>query len=321
MSPAATEPPKISLKRIAHINYTHADHEAAHKFLLDFGFTVAEEKEDRTYYKGYGKEPFVYCSLKGSESKFSGAGFVVDSLEDLERASETLPGASKIEDLDAPGGGKRVTFYEPIDNCPWHLIYGQSEKGVDDSLPELDYNYPTHKNRPVNHTQRFKHGPAPIHKLGHFGLCTTNYKKAYEFYTKHFNLKSTDLVYDGDTNEDITTFMHLDRGKEQVDHHCFFFFEGPKFHVHHSSYEVHDFDIQGLGHQWLREKGYDLVWGIGRHVLGSQIFDYWWDPSKFMMEHYVDGDLVDDTTPTSRTKAGPGNLHIWGPELPPTFLM
>ena len=45
--------------------------------------------------------------------------------------------------------------------------------------------------------------------------------------------------------------------------------------MHHSSFEVHDFDIQSLGHQWLRDKGYDLVWGVGRHVLGSQIFDYW----------------------------------------------
>ncbi len=61
---------------------------------------------------------------------------------------------------------------------------------------------------------------------------------------------------------------------------------GPKFHVHHSSFEVHDFDIQSLGHQWLRDKGYDLVWGVGRHVLGSQIFDYWWDRSGFVLEHY-----------------------------------
>lgn len=50
---------------------------------------------------------------------------------------------------------------------------------------------------------------------------------------------------------------------------------GPKFHVHHSSFEVHDFDAQALGHQWLKKEGYELAWGVGRHVLGSQIFDYW----------------------------------------------
>src|ERR1700712_3300930 len=56
-------------------------------------------------------------------------------------------------------------------------------------------------------------------------------------------------------------------------------FIGPKFHVHHSSFEVHDFDIQALGHQWLQRKNYDLVWGVGRHVLGSQIFDYLYEQS------------------------------------------
>jgi len=30
------------------------------------------------------------------------------------------------------------------------------------------------------------------------------------------------------------------------------------------------------------------------------------------MEHYVDGDLVDDTYPTNRQKASPDNLHVWG---------
>ena len=74
----------------------------------------------------------------------------------------------------------------------------------------------------------------------------------------------------------MTAFMHLDRGAELVDHHCFFFYAGPRHHVHHSSYEVFDFDTQVLGHDWLAKKGYENCWGVGRHVLGSQIFDYWY---------------------------------------------
>lgn len=34
----------------------------------------------------------------------------------------------------------------------------------------------------------------------------------------------------------------------------------------------------------------------------------------------VDGDLVDETTPISRSEAGPDSLHVWGPPLPETFL-
>lgn len=70
-------------------------------------------------------------------------------------------------------------------------------------------------------------------------------------------------------------FYRLGRGKEEVDHHCFFFFGGPKYHVHHTSYETYDFDTQVLGHDWLRQKGYKSCWGVGRHIMGSQIFDYW----------------------------------------------
>lgn len=42
-------------------------------------------------------------------------------------------------------------------------------------------------------------GPAPVHKLGHFGMCVTNFDKTFEFYTTKFNFypsdvsKSTDL--------------------------------------------------------------------------------------------------------------------------------
>ncbi|CZR67988.1 related to 2,3-dihydroxybiphenyl-1,2-dioxygenase [Phialocephala subalpina] len=319
MSPSATKQ-KISLKRISHVYYTHKNLDAAHQFYLDFGFSPVQKTEDKIYYRGYGTEPFVVCAMKGDEDKFGGTGWAVDSLEDLELAT-SLPNATPIEDSDAPGGGKKVTFYEPIDNCPWHLVYGQDAVEMTETFPELAYNFPTSKNRPVNKQQRFKKGPAPVHKLGHFGLCVTDFKKAYEFYLANFNLKPSDIVYEPSSGKDVTTFLHLDRGSEWVDHHTFFFFQGPKFHVHHSSFEIFDFDIQMLGHNWLQEKGYQNCWGVGRHVMGSQIFDYWFDPSKFIMEHYVDGDLVNDETPINRKATTEAQLHVWGPDVPPTFLL
>ena len=39
------------------------------------------------------------------------------------------------------------------------------------------------------------------------------------------------------------------------------------------------------------------------------------DPSGFILEHYVDGDLLDMNEPSHHTKAGPGNLHVWGEYL------
>jgi hypothetical protein len=219
---------KIKLVRIAHVYYTHADLDRARQFLSDFGFTITEDRGDTVYYKGYGSEPFVYCASKGAANEFGGAAFVVESMADLELASLTLPGATPIQDSDAPGGGKRVTFRDPVDDFPFHLVYGQTPVALSSAgqLPELEYNYPRDKHRTANHTQRFNKAPAPVNKLGHFGCCVTDFAKAFEFYTTRFNLKPSDVIHLPGGGKDITTFLHLDRGMEQVDHHTFFFFEG-----------------------------------------------------------------------------------------------
>jgi len=36
------------------------------------------------------------------------------------------------------------------------------------------------------------------------------------------------------------------------------------------------------------------------------------DPSRNIVEHHVDGDLVNGETPINRTKAAPDSLHVWG---------
>ena len=108
MSPSAAKQ-KIILKRISHVYYQHKDLVQADKFLLDFGLSPVQRTEDKIYYRGYGTEPFVLCASQGTEDKFGGTGWVVESMKDLELAT-FLPGATPIHDSDAPGGGKKVTF-------------------------------------------------------------------------------------------------------------------------------------------------------------------------------------------------------------------
>jgi len=56
----------------------------------------------------------------------SAASFVA-SLANLELASKTLSNASAIYELtDAPGGGQCVTFHDPVDGFPFHLVFGQT---------------------------------------------------------------------------------------------------------------------------------------------------------------------------------------------------
>ena len=62
-------------------------------------------------------------------------------------------------------------------------------------------------------------------------------------------------------------------------------------------------------------KGYDPAWGVGRHILGSQVFDYWFTPDDFLVEHYSDGDLVNCHTETGYLEASNEALAIWGPAV------
>jgi hypothetical protein len=144
-----------------------------------------------------------------------------------------------------------------------------------------------------------------------------------DFYLKNFNLVPTDFLYVDEpegTKKDVAVFAHIDRGDDYVDHHTFFMSTNKTSHVHHCSFEVHDYDTQMLGHQWLASKAYEPVWGVGRHILGSQIFDYWWDTSKNMIEHYIDGDVVNRKTPIGYNPAADESLAVWGPEVPKWFL-
>lgn len=167
---------QIRLVRPAHVYYTHKDIAKALQFLDDFGFQKAKQVGKDTYLRGTGSEPFVYCAREGAEDEFGGASFVVESLEDLENASKTLPGATEVYELkDAPGGGRGVTFKDPVDGFPFHLVHGQAQATDTETLPQLKYNFvspsvhvrliivlilgkPTDKYRPGNNTQRFKEG-------------------------------------------------------------------------------------------------------------------------------------------------------------------
>jgi hypothetical protein len=61
---------------------------------------------------------------------------------------------------------------------------------------------------------------------------------------------------------------------ENADHHTLVLVGALEDRYEHSAYEVVDLDALGQGQQVLRAAGWRHLWGIRRHVLGSQLFDY-----------------------------------------------
>ena len=87
-----------------------------------------------------------------------------------------------------------------------------------------------------------------------------------------------------------------------------------------TAFEAADFDDIQAGHYWLKHKGYKHAWGVGRHMLGSQVFDYWRDPWGRIHEHWTDSDLVNNTHESDRWEPPIGLNNQWGPDFPETFV-
>ncbi|KAL5365926.1 Glyoxalase/Bleomycin resistance protein/Dihydroxybiphenyl dioxygenase [Aspergillus floccosus] len=323
------DPSKVQLSRIAHVYFDHHDLDTFARFAKDFGFIEAERRGTTIYYRGYGRDPYIYVASQSSTSKsrFKGAAFIAKDQENFDKAAK-LPGAIRKTLDDAPGGGEMITFARP-NGTFLHVVYGQAEREIDGEKEpptathesQGPFNYPFEKPR-KGQFQRYHDGPALIHKLGHYGYVCKEFQTELEFYTGNFNFVHSDILYLPQLSDrDVMTFMHLDLGEEYTDHHTLFLQRAPpsvrETYVHHTSFEVADFDTQLMGHHHLAKNGWKSVWGVGRHILGSQIFDYWYDSSKFKIEHYADGDVVNQDNPTRREAVGP--LSVWGPELPKDF--
>lgn len=111
-------------------------------------------------------------------------------------------------------------------------------------------------------------------------------------------MKPSELIHDDNETNVLAAFMHLDKGSEWTDHHTLAIVGAPAPGLEHASFECRDFDDVGMGHMVMQDKQYQHRWGIGRHFHGSQIFDYWTDPAGFHVEHYCDGDMVNEDTQT-----------------------
>lgn len=285
----------IKVRDIAFVRFGAPDLDSMEQFLHDFGLVTAERNDSVIFARGTDPSPYVHVTERG-EAGFRGVAFEAASAQDLEDAA-SMPGGSAVEDLDAPGGGRRVRFTDP-DGFHVEVVHGRE---APDPLPVRTvphFNFGSRRER-IGTLQRFERGPAQVKRIGHMVLRVTDFRTSDSWYKERFGFLTSDEVNLGDPEKVLAAFNRCDRGEEYTDHHTFLCFGSGEPAFDHAAFEVEDFDAVMLGHDHLKSRDYDHAAGIGRHVLGSQIFDYWHDPFGHMVEHYTDGDLLN-----ARSEAG-----------------
>lgn len=301
---------------VAYVRFRAPDLERMRNFLLDFGMvdSVPEQAAERIYMRGTGRAPFVHSTELG-EPGFVGLGIWVRDRADLERLA--AHDGVAIEPLDAPGNGFVVRLTDPdgflIEAVAEQDVLPQVERVLPDPAP---WNH-AGKHPRIGSFRRVRQGASHVQRLGHCVFGVSDFRRSERWYKERFGFVTSDEIQP-EPGVAIGAFMRADRGDEPCDHHTIFLFQPPAGppQFMHSAFEVADVDDLMTGHDYLVEAGWHQHWGVGRHLLGSQIFDYWNDPWGHEIEHWTDGDQL-------RTSDGGGIANLdqllggqWGPPNP-----
>lgn len=300
----------VKARDVAYVVYQVTDLDAMQVFMQDFGLAIALRTDEALYMRGAAASPYCHVTLRGGENRFVGAGIFVDTREDLETLSKK-EGASPIEAIDAPGGGYRVRMTTP-DGVLIDAVWGQKEVARLSNRDPNPFNSAFEKQR-QNFSLRPKREPGLVERLGHFVLRVSNHDESVAWFQQRFGLLPTDyMCVPGNPDHVIGTFLRMDRGETLVDHHSMLIVEAEEQGVHHCSFEMLDLDAVMGAHDYLDRKGYRLDVGVGRHLIGSQIFDYWRDPFGFRVEHYTDGDAVNAGYKPEKFAGSADETTQWG---------
>src|SRR2546428_14170028 len=96
----------IKVTDLAYGRLRAPDLDVAEEFLTNFGMVRAARTNGALYIRGTDPAHHLHVTEKGDPG-FVGLAYYAASLDDLKRGAKA-PGASGLQEIDGPGGGKRV---------------------------------------------------------------------------------------------------------------------------------------------------------------------------------------------------------------------
>jgi catechol 2,3-dioxygenase len=119
-------------------------------------------------------------------------------------------------------------------------------------------------------------------KLTHVVLNSAEVEKQTAFFLDVLGFKWSD-----------STFM-MDFVRCCSDHHSVAFARGNGPTLNHMAYEMPNIDGLMRGAGRVRQSGHEIMWGVGRHGPGSNVFSYFVEPNGFVVEYTTEVDQVGD---------------------------
>lgn len=252
--------------------------------------TVAADQQ-HAYLRASGAEPYVLGLHERANRGLMHINFGFKDADALARYRDQIAerGAqvvSEIEPLSSPGGGVGFIALDPDQRA----LRFSAETSFHDKAEEAD--------------------DAP-RKVSHVVLNSEDLDGAKDFYCDVLGFRVSDW------SEDQMVFLRCN-----TDHHSIAFNRADRNSVNHVAFEMPTIDafMRGIGR--MKNGGYPVNWGPGRHGPGNNPFAYYIGPNGFVIEYTCEVLQIDEAAHEAKTwPRKPPLSDLWGTAGPPNAQM
>ena len=250
---------------------------------------VAAREPGALYLRGSGSDACLLALHRAPEVSIRDVTFRARSAAALASIAERAPRAGgriarPIGPLDEPGGGVGLTIVDP---------HGRILRVVHGDAPHADAT-----NRP-DRPQR----------LAHVVLNSHDVAASQAFFEQALGFVLADRTR-------IMAFMNCN-----ADHHSVALGDADNDALNHIAFLMPDLDSVMRGAGRMRDAGYPIEWGPGRHGPGNNAFSYFVGPFEEVIEYTTEVEQIDDDYRVGQPHDWtwpPGRVDQWGISAPPS---
>ncbi len=280
----------VNVKRISHVALKTKDVEQQVDFYTKMvGLGETERDSAGRVYLRCNANHHSLVLVPSTESGIDHYGLELGGPVEFEAAAKALMHAGipyEIEQSDELGQGTSLRLRDP-EGFVVELI---------SEMTQVDPNY----------------GPRAVQpsKLGHITFRVSNCKRSADFYQEVLGFRVSDWV------EDKFVWMRCN-----PDHHGIACSLGDAVKLHHFAFEVQDFSYLARQADHLAQNGYTMIYGPGRHGPGKNMFAYFRDPERNIVEFTCDVQQIwDDATYEPKVWSMQERWsNVWGSPKPIDF--
>lgn len=255
---------RFPITSIVSVEIVSPDIDAHASFFANvWGLTPVRHSGDLRFFAGTGTDPYCLALVPGPLPGLAAVTFRCAS-EDAMNAVVARAKAAGCAVSDGPdpasrpGGGRMIDLREPR-GCLIRLVHGDEPKAAGE--PKIE-----------------RSG-----RLSHINMNTQDVDALARFY------------------EDVFGFQLTDRSKPMAflrtnaDHNVVVLAEAKVEGLNHIAFLLPNLEGVMFATGCMRDHGYEIGWGVGRHGPGDNVFAYFVDPEGYVLEHTADMLQVDDT--------------------------